>query len=138
MWAAQPVAQCNLQGDARSRSPNSGALWLRPSQAACCPRAHLPTPPSLPLKSAAQPPTPSAPSAACPSSPSLQRNYRFFLTFVYSTVALCCWVFALSVANLVIAARDAGWSFGTAAGDHPAAIVCAVYTFLVSCRPAEL
>lgn len=59
-----------------------------------------------------------------------RRNYRFFLTFVYSTVALCCWVFALSVANLVIAARDAGWSFGTAAGDHPAAIVCAVYTFL--------
>ncbi|KAL4441862.1 hypothetical protein ABPG77_003778 [Micractinium sp. CCAP 211/92] len=59
-----------------------------------------------------------------------RRNYRFFLFFVYSTVALCCWVFALSIANLVIAARDAGWSFGTAAGDHPAAIVCAVYTFL--------
>ncbi|KAL4433935.1 hypothetical protein ABPG75_000376 [Micractinium tetrahymenae] len=59
-----------------------------------------------------------------------RRNYRYFLVFVYSTVTLCCWVFALSVANLVIAARDAGWSFGTAAGDHPAAIVCAVYTFL--------
>lgn len=71
-------------------------------------------------------------SALSSPSPPLQRNYRFFLFFVYSTVALCCWVFALSVANLVIAARDAGWSFGTAAGDHPAAIVCAVYTFLVS------
>lgn len=74
--------------------------------------------------------TPFAHPALC-----TQRNYRFFLIFVYSTVALCCWVFALSVANFVIAARDAGWSFGTAAGDHPAAIVCAVYTFLVSGSP---
>jgi palmitoyltransferase ZDHHC9/14/18 len=49
---------------------------------------------------------------------------------VSSTALLCCWVFALSVANFVLAAKRGGWDWGAAAGDHPAAIVCAVYTFL--------
>ena len=39
-------------------------------------------------------------------------------------------MFALCVATLALAARDAGWSFGAAVGHHPAALVCAVYTFL--------
>ncbi|PSC73003.1 putative S-acyltransferase 7 [Micractinium conductrix] len=59
-----------------------------------------------------------------------RRNYRFFLLFVSSTALLCCWVFALSLANFLIAARDAGWDFGSAAGDYPASLVCAGYVFI--------
>ena len=62
--------------------------------------------------------------------PRLQRNYRYFLLFVSSTSLLCIWVIAFCVANLVLAARDAGWSLTSAVSDHPAALVCAVYTFL--------
>ena len=60
----------------------------------------------------------------------LQRNYRYFLLFVSSTALLCIWVIAFCLANLLLAARDAGWSFSTAVSDHPAALVCAVYTFV--------
>ena len=30
----------------------------------------------------------------------LQRNYRWFLTFVFSTTLLCVWVFALSLVQV--------------------------------------
>lgn len=59
-----------------------------------------------------------------------RRNYRSFMFFISGTALLCCWVFALSIADLVLASRDAGWQFGDVVGDHWAAIVCAVYTFL--------
>lgn len=46
----------------------------------------------------------------------LQRNYRSFMLFVSGTALLCCWVFALSIADLVLASRDAGWQFGDIVG----------------------
>jgi palmitoyltransferase ZDHHC9/14/18 len=72
----------------------------------------------------------SKPCPACRSHPLAQRNYRFFLLFVGSSAILCCWVFALSIANVVLAAKADNWRWGTAVGHHVAAIVCAAYTFL--------
>lgn len=46
----------------------------------------------------------------------LQRNYRSFMLFISGTALLCCWVFALSIADLVLASRDAGWQFGDVVG----------------------
>lgn len=62
--------------------------------------------------------------------PSLQRNYRWFLCFVFSTTLLCVWVFALSLVQLLKYMDDSGRGFGHAISEYPASLVCMVYTFL--------
>lgn len=42
--------------------------------------------------------------------------------FISGTALLCCWVFALSIADLVLASRDAGWQFGDVVGACVAAL----------------
>ena len=59
-----------------------------------------------------------------------QRNYRFFLSFVFLATLLCAWVFALSLVQLFKYRNDAHVSFGRAIGKHPASLVTMIYTFL--------
>lgn len=62
--------------------------------------------------------------------PAPQRNYRWFLCFVFSTTLLCVWVFALSLVHLLKYTDDSGRDFGHAIRKHPASLVCMIYTFL--------
>ena len=101
--------------------PDSTACLLSPPRPACPLGPEIPTYPLTLIHARLCPP---------PLLLLLQRNYRFFLLFVSSTALLCIWVIAFCVANLVLAARDASWSFTSAVSDHPAALVCTVYTFL--------
>eukprot|EP00884_Botryococcus_braunii_P000624 jgi/Botrbrau1/10562/Bobra.0343s0010.1 len=55
------------------------------------------------------------------------RNYRFFLSFLFTTTALDLLVFAFSVWRLVHLGRDRG--VGGAFAGEPAAVALAVYTF---------
>ena len=71
-----------------------------------------------------------SPTARPPARRTPQRNYRFFLAFVFSTTLLCCWVFALCLVALVHAADTTSGSWGDAVSDHPTAVVLMVYTFL--------
>lgn len=96
--SSRPLPCCNATTAASSPPPT---LTQLPLSTALPPHTHTPTP---------------HPSPQPQPQPLLQRNYRFFLLFVSSTALLCCWVFALSLANFLIAARDAGWDFGSAAG----------------------
>ena len=65
------------------------------------------------------------PDAGC-----LQRNYRFFLAFVFTATTLCCLVFAFSFVRLGYIANHENVSWGTAIRHEPAAIVLIGYTFL--------
>lgn len=61
----------------------------------------------------------------------MQRNYRFFLAFLFVTTALDCLVFAFCWVRLVYITRHNDMpSFGTAIGREPANIVLIGYTFL--------
>ncbi len=50
--------------------------------------------------------------------------------FIFSATTLCCWVFALSLVNLILAADDRNGDWSDAIGAYPAAIVLMAYTFL--------
>lgn len=59
-----------------------------------------------------------------------RRNYRFFLTFVYTTALLDLWVFGWSLANLITNSQRNNWSFGDAIADQPASLAIMIYAFL--------
>lgn len=59
-----------------------------------------------------------------------RRNYRYFLTFVYTTALLDLWVFGWSLANLITNSQRNGWSFGDAIADQPASLAMMIYSFL--------
>lgn len=61
---------------------------------------------------------------------SLQRNYRWFLCFVFSTTLLCVWVFTLSLVQLLKYTDQSGRDFGHAIRKYPASLVCMIYSFL--------
>lgn len=63
----------------------------------------------------------------------VQRNYPWFLSFVYITTALCVWVFALSLTHLLQysnSANNADNGFGGAISRYPASLVLMIYCFL--------
>ena len=60
----------------------------------------------------------------------LQRNYRWFLCFVFSTTLLCVWVFTLSLVQLLKYTDQSGRDFGHAIRKYPASLVCIIYSFL--------
>jgi palmitoyltransferase ZDHHC9/14/18 len=60
----------------------------------------------------------------------LQRNYRWFLCFVFSTTLLCVWVFTLSLVQLLKYMDNSGRDFGHAIRKYPASLVCMIYSFL--------
>lgn len=63
----------------------------------------------------------------------MQRNYPWFLSFVYITTALCVWVFALSLVHLLRYSDtpdNSGRGFHGALSKYPASLVCMIYTFL--------
>jgi DHHC palmitoyltransferase len=60
----------------------------------------------------------------------LQRNYRWFLCFVFSTTLLCVWVFTLSLVQLLKYTDNSGRDFGHAIRKYPASLVCMIYSFL--------
>ena len=59
----------------------------------------------------------------------LQRNYRYFLLFVFSGTALCLLVCATSLSRLVEISGDNDDEFDTALRREPIAIVLIIYTF---------
>jgi hypothetical protein len=59
-----------------------------------------------------------------------QRNYRFFLAFVFTTSVLDLWVHAWAWVRLVYICRHAHVDLGTAIVQEPAAIALIGYTFL--------
>ena len=63
-------------------------------------------------------------------SPRLQRNYRYFLTFIFSATILCLEVLATCIANLVEIDRKDNVSFGRAIRREPANLVLMAYTVL--------
>ena len=80
-----------------------------------------PAPAQLPLLPALRPRLclPTTAHALFPPLPPRrpQRNYRYFLLFVSCTALLCAWVFGVSLADLILASRDAGWDFGAIIGE---------------------
>ncbi len=63
-------------------------------------------------------------------SPLMQRNYRYFLTFIFSATILCLEVLATCIANLVEIDRKDHVSFGRAIRREPANLVLMAYTVL--------
>ena len=49
---------------------------------------------------------------------------------MFLATALCGWVFALSLVQLLKYRDDTHTSFGRAIGKHPASLVTMIYTFL--------
>lgn len=60
----------------------------------------------------------------------LQRNYRFFLAFIFSCTLLCCTIFATCLAELLLISKWRYHNFGTAIRKEPANIVLIVYSVL--------
>lgn len=58
-----------------------------------------------------------------------RRNYRSFLLFVLTSTALCVWVFALCVLNVVHGVNERGWDWGALQGSYIAAFVLMAYAF---------
>ena len=63
-------------------------------------------------------------------TPRLQRNYRYFLTFIFSATILCLEVLGTCIANLVEIDRKDHVSFGRAIQREPANLVLMAYTVL--------
>lgn len=59
-----------------------------------------------------------------------KRNYRHFVTFVFSITILCCYTFVCSLVYLSIEIRNS--SFGVAVGNNPVAGVLILFTFMLS------
>jgi hypothetical protein len=57
----------------------------------------------------------------------VQRNYRYFLAFLFTTTALDLLVLAFSIWRLVYLGRDRG--VGGAFAGEPAAVALAIFTF---------
>ena len=64
-----------------------------------------------------------------PPHPTPQRNYRSFLLFVLTSTALCVWVFALCLLDVIHGVNERGWDWGAAQGSYIAAFVLMAYAF---------
>eukprot|EP01112_Ceratiomyxa_fruticulosa_P017770 TRINITY_DN55_c0_g2_i1.p1 TRINITY_DN55_c0_g2~~TRINITY_DN55_c0_g2_i1.p1 ORF type:complete len:291 (-),score=15.15 TRINITY_DN55_c0_g2_i1:91-963(-) len=70
-----------------------------------------------------------------------QRNYRFFVIFVFSTVFMAIYILAFSLANVLLIYFDLGGggsSFNDAISKAPVACILVIYSFLAIWSPLGL
>ena len=60
----------------------------------------------------------------------LQRNYRFFLAFIFSCTLLCMTIFGTCLAQLLLINNSTYHSFGNAIRAQPANLALMIYAFL--------